>query len=385
MIAPGFSPHAKRPLDWLLKTGCEVIFMDLINPYPESCKQYQFISYSPLQIKGLRYYRKVLGNRLCNSLVEWYVTQKLKKLWRQIKPDLVHIHWVDQRAYYFMKAGLKPLVLSVWGSDINQHFLPNADIEYRRMIVQVLASSNMIIVDSSDMPRKCETLAGCKLPIEMLPLGIDTNLFRPNYYEAAQEWRKKLTIPIDTKVLLSNRGWSESYGHHMVLEAFANALPKLKRNSILVFKLVNQSKYPDSKDYKKKIHQRIKELDISRSIRWIEEVSFSQLPEIYALADIIVNYPLLDAFPVSFMEAAACERSVITCRLPAYLGTFAEKYFQMVEPENPTALADAIVKMINDVDHQRKSFLTEARKLIKKEYDERNSSQKLVEIYKRII
>ena len=65
----------------------------------------------------------------------------------------------------------------------------------------------------------------------------------------------------------------------------------------------------------------------------MEEVPFAQLPEIYALADVIINYPSMDTLPVTFMEAAACERPVVTSRLPSYMGTFAERYFLMVEPE----------------------------------------------------
>ena len=67
------------------------------------------------------------------------------------------------------------------------------------------------------------------------------------------------------------------------------------------------------------------------------------------------------------MEAAACERPVVTSRLPSYLGTFAERYFFMVEPENIIALADALAKVVNDdAATQRATLMAEARKVVEK-------------------
>jgi len=114
-------------------------------------------------------------------------------------------------------------------------------------------------------------------------------------------------------VLLSIRGLMPTYGHHLILEAFAQARPRLNATSILVFKTLAAVK-----EYEAQLHRRAEELGVDQWVRWLADVPFAQMPAVYALADLIVNYPAMDAFPVTFMEAAACGRPVITCRLPSY-------------------------------------------------------------------
>ena len=170
MIAPGFSPHSQRPLNWLLDNGCEVTFVDKKDPCPQGRDKYQFVPYP--SSRGSRYYEK-LGERIAGWLTLEMLTLQLRLLSRRVRPDVTHVHWVDHRAYHCMKAGLKPLVLSVWGSDINRLFLPNADPENRRMIGRVLAYADRVIVELPVMAERCDQLAGQKVNTEVLMLVVN--------------------------------------------------------------------------------------------------------------------------------------------------------------------------------------------------------------------
>ncbi len=383
MIAPGNSIHSKRPLDLLLENGCNVIFVDSINPYPEGRDRYLFLSYPGP--RGMSYY-KILGEKITGRLMFWSVVLQLWLIWMRVRPDVVHVHWVDYRAYHCVMARLRPLVLSVWGTDINQYYLPGADTEKLSTIRKALAKADTVIVDAQIMYSKCAHLAKCEIHTELLHLGVDTRVFRTGYRDAVFEWRRRLAIPPYAKVLFSMRAFDQRYNHHIILDAFAQAQPRFKTNAILIFKTYNQKYYAGSVEYKIHLYRRAEELGIGGSLRWMEEVPFAQLPEIYALADVIINYPSLDTFPVTFMEAAACERPAVTSRLPSYLGTFAEQYFYMVEPENITALADALVKIVNDNDAtQRGALIAEARKVVENEYDESVYIKQLLHIYRKLV
>ena len=91
-------------------------------------------------------------------------------------------------------------------------------------------------------------------------------------------------------------------------------------------------------------------LGVAHAIRWIPQVPYQDMPGIYALADVVINYPSTDTFPSTLLEAAACARPVITSHLPAYRNTFVEECFRLVEPENPQALAEAIVELLVRLD-----------------------------------
>jgi len=309
----------------------------------------------------------------------------LRLLWQRIRPDLVHVHWVDHRAYHCIKARLRPLVLSVWGTDINKHFLPDAKPENSRIIGQTLAYADRVIVETPFMAERCDLLAGRKVNTEVLVLGVNTKLFQPGYDRAAIEWRRKLAVPIDSRVLLSPRGWAKLYGHHLILEAFSQARSRLKTNVVLAFIVYNRSSYSESIAYEIELRRRAEELDIAQWVRWIDEVPMARLPEIYAFADVVINFPNMDSFPFTFLEAAACKRPVISCRLPSYRDTFAERYFRMVEPGSIVELADAIVEVLNEDPTRRSDMLSEARLVVEQKYDESIYATRLFKIYRDLV
>lgn len=324
---------------------------------------------------------KNIGARLFRILA-WTTVLRLKVLWRRVCPTIVHVHLVDDRAYYCVKAGLRPLVLTVWGSDINNHFLPNANPASRRRVGEALSGADLILIDSADMHKKCAELAGREVPTELITLGVNTDRFHPGYQRAAAEWRRSLSIPADSTVLLSIRKWTSLYRHENILEAFARALPRLKSEAVLVFKIVKgASTQTDRALYEKKIRNLTDKLGLGQMVRWMEQVPFHLLPEVYSFADVILNYPSMDAFPVTFLEAAACECPVISCRLPAYAGTFAEEYFKLVSPDDLSELSDAIVEFVNQNGAASRGRLSELRRIVCRDFDERIMSGRLMAIY----
>lgn len=384
MLAPGKSIHSKRSLSWLLESGCHVTFMDYTDPRPQGAnsQSYQFMPY--LGMRGRRLYRVVLGSGMADRLGLWLGASWLRLAGRYVKPDIVHVQWVDHRAYCCLRAGLRPLVLSAWGTDINKQFLPGADQrarqQARRMIGETLAGADMVIGHAPDITAKCALLAGSELHTEVLTFGVDTKVFRPGYREAAIELRHRFDIPLGATVLLSIRGLMPTYGHHLILEAFAQALPRLNVAPILVFR-----KFAAVEAYEAELRRRVEELGVGQWVRWLDQVSFDQMPVIYALADLIVSYPAMDAFPVTFLEAAACQRPVIAGQLPSYQGTFAVKYFYMVEPEDVAALAETIFRVASQDSAERADLLSEARRVVVQEYDEAVCARRLLDIYQAVL
>ncbi len=380
MFSPGSWIHSERTVKCLLESGQEVTLVDSNNPFPEGREGFEFIRYPR---SGVRHYQRFIGSSISDQFSFWLTVSQLKLLWRNIKPDVVHVCWLDLRAYHCLKAGLRPLVLSVWGTDVNANLLPGADPDEKGIASRSLAGADLTIVDAPDMSEKCAILAGREIMTEHLHLGVNTKIFRPGYSEVTIEWRRRLQIPQDAKVIVSIRALSSNYNHHLIMDAFAQALERVRTNTFLVFKVYNV--LDDS--YEMELRRRAERLGIENSVRWIEDLPFPKVPEIYALADVIINYPTMDAFPVTFMEAAACERPVITCRLASYSGSFAEQYFRMVEPENVGALSGAIVEFIGQTPHeidQAKAELARARQVVEEEFDEALFAGRLIDIYKSV-
>ncbi len=380
LFAPGTSVHSRRFTNWLLQHGCEVVFVDGKAPEPTPRERFQYVPYPSARAKP---YYQWMGWKISYRLELWSILAKLRRLAKQYRPDVAHVHWVDYRAYHCAEARLRPLALTVWGSDVNEALLPIFDRFYRQNIGKALASADVVFVDSPDMPEKCAQLAGRPVRTELLPLGIDTARFRPAP-AAAEEWRKLLAIPSDAKVLFSNRAFGKKYNHDLILQAFAQARSRFQTEAVLLFKTYSGVADPVSPVYAQEIRQLAEQLGVTPWVRWMDEVPYDRLPSLYSLADAVVNYPAMDAFPVSFLEAAAAECPVITVRLPSYHGTFADKYFRTVEPWRVADLADRMAEVVNESPGQRQQGLSEARRVVEQEFDEAVSAQRLLNVYRSL-
>jgi glycosyltransferase involved in cell wall biosynthesis len=382
MLAPGHSIHSKRPLQWLLESGCEVAFLDYQDPRPACRGRYRFLRLWPPV--GMGYCQAVFGAEAAARVSVWRYSLQLR-LVRRIRPDVVHVHWVDDRAYACARSSLRPLVLTVWGSDVNKEFLPGADPGSRQRMGQALAAADLVFVDSADMPDKCAALAGRAVRTELLPLGIDTRRFHPGNQSATVDWRRKLEIPDGAPVFFSIRAFQEHYGHHIILEAFARAQARSGRQAVLVLKKYNtENPLGSGLSYEDALRRRAEELGVGPQLRWLEDVPDSQVPQLYALADAIVNYPVMDAFPVTFLEAAACETPVISCRLPSYAGTFAEKCFRLVDYGDVNALAAALAEFMRATSGERKKGVAEARLVVEQEFSEAVAKGRLLQCYNQL-
>ncbi len=363
MIAPGDSIHSQRPLRQLLDQGLNVVFVDTVNPLNQPSTNYEFIPY-PF---GRRcWYRRFgqLGDALGLGLIApWW-----RSVLRRVAPDVVHAHWIDCRAYYASQAGAKPLILSVWGTDVNHCFVPQANRYHCQVMRGLLKRADLTIVDAPAMRERCQELVGQPLPTELLHLGVNTQLFRPGNQEAKQRWRETLHIPAGAKVVLSIRGLTAHYRHEAILQAFS----KIQGNAVLVLKTFNQH----DRDYRARLEALAVTLGIASSIRWLPEIPHAQMPELYALADVIVNYPIEDTLPISFVEAAACECPVVSCNLPNYHGTFAEQFLTLVPENTVEALAAALRHTLFEPLN-----MAPAREFVLNELDETHYIKRLLEIY----
>ena len=282
MLAPGRSSHTLRPLKWLLERKVEVVFVDdeapgLAGQGANGCR---FVGYP--RLRGARILHRIAGARAASRLGRAWSTRQLRRLAEVIRPDLVHVHFVDRRAFCAARAGLRPLVLSVWGSDVNRLLDSTADPEQLKMAAFSLNQARLVIVDAPDMPEKCERLAGRALSILKLPLGVDTEVFRPRPESTRARWRSLLAIPPSAPVLVSVRAWDPLYAHDAILRAFARARPRLPREAVLVFKRYCPDPDRDRvRALTRDIETLAEKLGVMPSIRFLDEMPPDELPDVY--------------------------------------------------------------------------------------------------------
>ena len=379
MVALSPSPHATRPLKWILELGYEVIYLSFSDPLKEKPKNYKFINLPRLKGKG--YIEKVVGESCIGFIEKKIVCPKLKKIIREHNPELIHIHWINNRVAYFEKvAGDIPIILSVWGSDINNHFKRNACRRLRKNKGEILRDAKLVITDDPVIDRKCKILTDNKIKTVQLHLGIRPDLFNTVSKDIINRKKAELNISLNSKVFYSPRLWSDIYRQENILLAFVNAIKRANLKCILLFKYPSHDEFVNLKIYKRIMSLSTK-FGIKDSIKWTPRVCMNDLPILYGLSDCIINYPTQDTLPILFLEAACCQCPVISSDLLSYRDTFAEKYFTLVDSDNQ--LEEEIYKFMVEENCYQKTKLVEAKKEVIKHFDEKLYINGINEIYEK--
>jgi glycosyltransferase involved in cell wall biosynthesis len=376
VLSPGQSVHTARYITGLVRAGHEVVLVDPTDLHDPPQGAYAFRPYP--RVAWLERW----GLRQANRLARHVKALALRRLCRRLKPDVVHVHWVDARALQCVMAGLHPLVLTCWGSDINNLFdsQPDDGGEYRTLIQSTLRRADHITADSVEVLSRCDVLDGGSVPKSLLYLGIDLEVFTPGHQESGS-LREQLGIPAETKVIFSPRALRPSMGHQHVIEAFA----RVRDSTALPPAVLLLKRYlPYGDGYEARLVELIASLRLQDKVIWLDASINSAMPAEYALADVVVNYPERDAMPVTFFEAAACRRPIISSRLEAYLTVFDDSSITFLPPADPLSLAAAIRGALLEPSEVRNQRLDTAFSLVKKYGDQRECVCQYEELYRRL-
>jgi glycosyltransferase involved in cell wall biosynthesis len=368
--------HTRRYLDLILKAGCEVAILNTGRRtiHMDEVPAEQHYNW-PRSGRHLTSY--LFGSRLANKLGDFLVSLQLRRLWFNTHPDITHVQWIDEKAWLIANAGISPLVVTAWGSDLNMTQDRTYDPILLRRVAEVIRKTALLIADSQDMINIANRLAMSSVRSALLPIGIDTKLFRPGAKAEAFERRRKLNIPDTAKVVLSPRAFRQTYCHDSILRAFAGAVKSADIDAYLVFKAYDCW----DRSYIDRIIGIATECDISDRIRIIEEMSYAQLPIYYAMGDFAVNFPVMDAFPVAFLECLACELPVLTKHLPAYDSLGIAPYLRFTDAPSERSLEASISMMLS---LSGRPDMSQARAYVSANFDESVVARTLGDAYQRV-
>lgn len=108
-------------------------------------------------------------------------TPALARALREFRPDVVDAHYVPNYGLLGVLAGVRPLSVSAWGSDLllaagRSHF-------QRARARHVLASAQLVLTDGENLARAAASLGAPESTLRMVPWGVDRKRFRPGVRE----------------------------------------------------------------------------------------------------------------------------------------------------------------------------------------------------------
>ena len=100
----------------------------------------------------------------------------LKKVVKKFNPDIVHAHYASSYGILGLFCRIRPLILSVWGSDI--YLFPSKNIFYKILIKYVIKRYDAVCSTSNDM-KKLILEDFKRGDLSVVPFGINLNEFYP--------------------------------------------------------------------------------------------------------------------------------------------------------------------------------------------------------------
>lgn len=314
----------------------------------------------------------------------WRLLTDLKRVIRELKPDLIQAGPLQTTAFLVALTGFRPLISMSWGYDLLQD--ANRNPLWRWATRYTLKRSTVMVGDCDTIRQKAISYGIANERVVTFPWGVDINHFSPidNQQPPPAEndqisWQEQNLVSLRTLegnappfVLLSTRGWEPIYGVDVIAHAFVQAAKQRPELRLLMLGNGTQAA---------QLRQIFIEGDVLDQVYFPGQVSQTNLPRYYRAADLYVSASHSDGTSISMLEAMACGCPVLLSDIPGNR--------EWVEPEvqgwwfsdgDAGALAQAILHAADERDRLPEMGRA-ARLLVEQRADWEENFQELLKAY----
>lgn len=289
------------------------------------------------------------------------VLPQLRRKIKQFNPDILHCHYATSNGLLGVLSGFRPLVVSVWGSDVYE--FPLKSVLHRLIFKFILNHANRILSTSHIMASEI-----CKYvnkTVEVTPFGVDTKLYRKN------DQHNKEFIIGNIKAL------EPVYAIDVLLRAFALIKEKNIERRIRLQIIGGGSQLAN-------LIKLSKELGVDSHTDFLGIIDNLKLPAYYNNFSVFVTLSHAESFGVVAIEAMSCECPVVVSDVDGYKEVIENgKTGYIVERNNPAAAAEAIQKFI-DNKYLREKIGKAGRQLVLEKYNWDDNVDKMCKIYNEV-
>lgn len=301
---------------------------------------------------------------------------------KELNPDVVHIH---NRPGYILF--LKKMIGSKYKLVLHEHNHNLKDMFSRKKAKRIIDNVDAV-VEISNYSAEYDIFADnpdTQEKVVVINRGVDTKEFRPSRSMEEKEKIKKKYNLVGKKIVLFTGAIRKRKGVHLVVDAFTEIAEKHKDAVLLV--VGGSAKNTEAKDsFALNV---IKKMDkLGSQAKSLGFVPYKDLPEIYRMSDVycapsVWNEP----FGLVFVEAMASALPVVTSSkggIPEIIDDGISGYVVSNPEENIIEISNKLDLLLSD-DMMAKSFGKNGRKRVEKYFTWKASSEKLTELYKKIM
>ncbi len=370
-FSQGYSPHDHRFLSALADTEHTVFYLRL-----EGDLQHIEDRPVPAQIQQVHW----AGGK---ATFHWNDVPRLaidlRRVIREIKPDLVHAGPIQTCAFLAVLSGFRPLLTMSWGFDLMQDSERN---RWWRWVTRYTLQRSTFFVSDAQITRNKAVGYGMKADRTVVfPWGVDLKQFSPEearHERAPSATQRKRPSAADHKpfVLFCNRSWEPRYGVDILARAFLQVARE--RDDVCLLLLGSGS-------LAQAIRQILMNGQVLDRVQFGGRVSQSELPRWYRMADLYISPSHVDGSSVSLMEALACGLPALVSDIPANKEWVTENVNGWLFPDGDAPALAA--KILAVVDRRRKlgDVSRAARKLAEERADWQKNFRVLLDAYQQTV
>jgi glycosyltransferase involved in cell wall biosynthesis len=302
---------------------------------------------------------------LLGPLMLGSATAKLLRIVREMKPDVIHAHWIVPNGFsgaLVSKITGVPLFCSLWGSDI---FVAEKNRLYAFMAAFAGRQSSVVTSCSAELKDRLVALGVSENKVELVSNGCYADQFRPNLAAGAQIRREFGIAPGEIMVLALGRFAYKKGFDHLIRAAKHFAGDGSDVRLVIA----------GSGDLEGDLKAQARSTGLGDRILFPGLVARDRVPSFFAACDIFampsVHDPVgnVDGLPTVIVEAMGAEKAIVASDISGIpLAIRHEETGLLVPPADENTLTETIQRLIDDKD-LRSKLGRAARQLVVEELD----------------
>ena len=288
-----------------------------------------------------------------------------KRLLRDLKPDLVHAGPIQTCAFIAVLAGARPLLTMSWGFDLMDDVHKGWMWEFATKYT--LKRSTFFTSDANVTKDKAVAYGMNPEKTIVFPWGVDLDHFSPEPDKGA--------LNTEPFTLFCNRSWETRYGVDVLARAFVKVAQQ--KDNVDLILLGGGSQGP-------KLRQIFQSGGVLERVTFGGQISQTDLPRWYHMADLYISPSHVDGSSVSLMEALACGLPCLVSDIPANKEwVFENQNGWLFRDGDVEHLAEKILAAMN----QREKLLEigrASRSEAEKRADWKKNAAALMEVYRSL-
>jgi len=220
----------------------------------------------------------------------------LRRVTKQVNPDLIHAGPIQRSAFLVALTGFRPLVSMSWGYDLLQE--ADQNWLWRWATKYTLRRSAILVADCDTVRKRAIELGMPDERIVTFPWGVNLKTFIPGKYPPSSG---------DQFTIISTRSWEPIYGVEILAKAFVKVAQKHEELRLIMLGNGSQARY---------LRNIFMQGGVMNRVVLPGQVSQNGLPRYFNMADLYVSASHIDGSSVSLMEALACGRPVVVSDIP---------------------------------------------------------------------